>query len=320
MNDQVKLPVEKVIWSPKDQEQADWLSNFKETTGLTWKELEKRIGRSGSTLSLFASQKYNAPPSEITEQVVAYRRLMAQQDRLRGEIPEIPDFYVTETSARIDVLLSTAQEGLITAGALEAGLGKTRAARRYRDTYPNVFLATMRKSSGSVQTMQLQVLRAMGVRDAVGAPQKLSEIICAKAAAMDRPLLIIDEAQHLSEGALDEARSWNDEVDLGLALLGNAGVLQRMSRYPQLISRISMRSHQVRPFRGDIEAMARAWEVFDKAQIQFLSEVCNRGGGLRRGTMVLRLATMLARGQGQTLDVAHLRLATSQLYSDGVSA
>lgn len=320
MTDPKEPTVKDVVWSPQDKEQAQWLQNHKETTGLTWKELEKRIGRSGSTLSLFASMKYGAPPSEITEQVSAYRRLLVQQDRLRGEIPDIPDFYPTETSARIDQLLSTAQEGLITAGAFEAGLGKTRTARRYRDIYPNVSLATMRRSTGSVQTMLFQVLKAMGVRNATGAPQKLSEMVCEKASTMDRPLLIIDEAQHLSEGALEEARSWNDEVDLGIAFLGNAGVLQRMSRFPQLISRVSLRTHQVRPFRGDVEAMARAWDVFDAAQVKFLAEVCNRGGGLRRGTMVLRLATMLSRGQDQPLNVEHLKLAASQLYSDGALA
>lgn len=317
MTEDAKPTAEAKPWSPHALEQAAWLENYQKTTSLTWKDLEKRIGRPSSTLGLFASLKYAGRCDEVADKVEAFRRQLVQQDSARGEIPSTPGYYETETSVRITTLLSVAKEGLITAGAFEAGLGKSMTARHYRDIYPQVYLATMRKSTAGVNTMQQQVLKSMGVRNATGTPQKLSDLICEKAASAHLPLLIIDEAQHLSESALEEARSWNDEVDLGIAILGNAGFVQKMLRFPQLYSRLEMKTQQVRPFRADAEAMCQAWEVFDKQQVQFLHEACQRGGGLRRGTKILRLGTRLARGQGMPLGLDHLKLASSTLYSDG---
>ncbi|KAK0348034.1 hypothetical protein LTR94_038830, partial [Friedmanniomyces endolithicus] len=60
----------------------------------------------------------------------------------------------------------------------------------------------------------------MGEPDAKGAPHQLSRRICEKVRNANG-LIILDEAQKLTEKAVEEARSWHDRTGVGLALVGN---------------------------------------------------------------------------------------------------
>jgi DNA transposition AAA+ family ATPase len=63
-------------------------------------------------------------------------------------------------------------------------------------------------------------------------------------------LLVIDEAERLSATALEYVRDWFDRADIGLLLIGMPGIEKRMSRYPQLYSRVGF-AHHYRPLQGD---------------------------------------------------------------------
>ena len=80
------------------EQQRAWLNQHKEETGLSWKQLEARIGRSGSTLSLFANNKYGAPGDLIAEEVFVYRQTLAAKAAAASKVVELPDYYATETS------------------------------------------------------------------------------------------------------------------------------------------------------------------------------------------------------------------------------
>lgn len=59
-------------------------------------------------------------------------------------------------------------------------------------------------------------------------------------------LLIVDEAERLSTMALDYLRDLFDRRGIGLILIGMSGIEKRLSRYPQLYSRIGF-AHHYRP-------------------------------------------------------------------------
>ena len=279
------------------------------------------------TLSQFGSQKgYAGDEQRIAEAVYRYRQQLNQQASLTVDLPEVPGYFETPSSIEFSTLLSWAKRGRIVCAATGAGVGKTQTAKHFRACYPNVFYAPMKPSTAGVNTMQIEVLKAMGDRTPKGTPQALSQRICEIVRDTHLPLLIIDEAQHLSEKAIEEIRSWNDEAGLGIALFGNIKVLRRIEgggrddAFAQLYSRLSMRMIRPLPLQGDAIALAEAWGVFDEALTAQVVRIAMHPGGLRGATMSLEIASMIASAEHRPLAVDDLQSAWSQLSARGGAA
>lgn len=320
MNDPATQPIDIV-------EQKKWLMDHRASTGASWSELAKRLDIAAGTLSQFGSEKgYSGDNRKLAEKIYRYRQLLASQAQIEVEAPEVPDYFETETSRQITSLLAWAQRGRIVVIATGAGLGKTKTAAQFQACFPNVFVATMAPSTAGVNNMQQDVLSALGEPDAVGTPQRLSRRIRDRVKDMRNPLIIIDEAQHLSEKAIEEIRSWHDAVGVGIALSGNIDVLQRLeggarrAAYAQLYSRVSMRLVRLQPLTEDVSALAAAWNVIDQAANDILTRIAMMPGGLRGATMALELATMLASSEGKVLGQQHLQDAWAQLSARTIAA
>ena len=63
-------------------------------------------------------------------------------------------------------------------------------------------------------------------------------------------MLIFDEAERLSVTALEFIRDIFDRTGVGVMLIGMPGMEKRLSRYPQLYSRVGF-AHHYRPLQGD---------------------------------------------------------------------
>jgi DNA transposition AAA+ family ATPase len=63
-------------------------------------------------------------------------------------------------------------------------------------------------------------------------------------------MLIFDEAERLSVTALEFIRNLFDRTGVGVILIGMPGMEKRLSRYPQLYSRVGF-AHHYRPLQGD---------------------------------------------------------------------
>jgi DNA transposition AAA+ family ATPase len=318
---------------PKDQpidieEQRAWLNEHKAALGpsCSWKVLAGRLNMKHSTLSLFAGGNYNAPGEKIAETIWRYRQTLSLQAALVGEVPEIPPYFETDTSKQILYALGWAQRGRMSAVAASPGLGKTQSADHYEACNVNVFKFTASPVSESLTGMLQEVLRALGIPAVSGTPQGLSRLIRERVRDLGKPLLIADEAQHLSFKALNEMRSWHDDTGLGVALLGNASLLQtleggsRSIERAQLFSRISLKMPLLRPFKSDVDALLEAWRITDEKVCEQIHAIAQQPGALREATFTLEMAHMIAASVKEPLAASHVQDAWAQRTARGVAA
>ncbi|MEQ1499168.1 MAG: AAA family ATPase [Novosphingobium sp.] len=317
MNDPAETPVDIA-------DQKAWLLDYHRKLG-SWTQVAKRLGIAQGTISQFGSAKgYGGDEQKVAETIFRFRQMLTAQAQIEVEAPVRPGYFETETSRELTNLLNWAQRGKIVVAALGPGLGKTMTSRNFQACCANVFHATMTPSTAGVNTMQIEVLEALGEKNAVGTPQKLSRRIRERVGNLSNPCIVIDEAQHTSEKALEEIRSWHDATGVGIALLGNIGVMQRLeggnraSAFAQLYSRVSLKMIRNLPLQGDVNALAEAWEIGDAGVIGMLGKICMTPGGLRNGSHALELACMIAASERQVLALSHLQDAWAQLSSRAV--
>lgn len=306
-------------------DQREWLISHKNSTGYSWTELAKRIGIPHGTLSQFGPGTYKGNNQPVADAVFRYRQHLIAQAEVAAEAPVRPSYFETETSRQLCNMLRFAQAGRVVVAAMGAGTGKTSSAEHYAACFPHVYLSTMSPSSAGVNNMQIEVLAALGEADAVGTPQKLSRRIRERVKGR-QALIIFDEAQHLSEKAIEEIRSWHDATGVGIALFGNVKVLQqleggsRAAAYAQLYSRVSLRLTRLVPTPADLETFADAWRVNGDDARQFIRRIGSMPGGLRGATFTVELAHMMAHASNDDLALAHLQDAWSQLSSRPIAA
>lgn len=290
---------------------------------LTQAEIGRQADVKSSTLSQFLSGSYPGDPGPIAEKLYRWLRTREIAEEVRRRLPVTPDFIPLQRSAAITGFLQYAREaGRIVMVAGSPGVSKTSTARQYQADTARTWYAPMDSTCSGAPSMLIEVLIAMGTPDPKGPPNILLRQICVKAAEA-KGLLIIDEAQHLSDKAIEALRAINDRCRLGVALLGNEAVYTQVgptgvkARFAQVSSRFAKRTFIVEPDPRDAAALAHAWaqvngEVIGEREVRFCQEIAARPGGLRNIEMTFESALLAARGAGEPIGLLHLQAGWAQ--------
>jgi len=153
-----------------------------------------------------------------------------------------------------------------------AGVGKTQSAKRYshwqsveplltrwgpRDEADKKVYATLARSrvlfcmpdvGGNLSSLRLQINELLSrINLCIGQHKGTKERTMPWEYV---ELVILDEARRLNTAALEYLRDIFDHNDIRLILIGMPGIEKRVSRYPQLYSRVGF-AHHYRPLLGD---------------------------------------------------------------------
>ena len=166
-----------------------------------------------------------------------------------------------------------------------------------------MWLVTASPARASLSEILYEIALELGISDAPRRKGTLSRLIARKIKGTEG-LLIVDEADHLPYEALEELRIMQEEVDMGLVLVGNDKVYTRMKggirhddAYARLWSRVAKKTaiHKVK--KRDVQLIAAAWGLeTDEEALKVMQSITETGGGLRILTQTLRLAGMVAKG------------------------
>ncbi len=258
------------------------------------------------TITTWLSGTYAAEGSSVADKVSrwleARKGRVAVQQAAGGQRANA--FVLTPKALQIHQLLTHAQampDMVTITGA--PGTGKTSAACEYTRRTPQVFKVVAEPCLSSVPSLLQRVALAVGATPA-GAHHRVSGGIVAKLRGT-QALLIVDEAQHLSSAMLDQLRTFHDQADCGIALIGNAAVLGRLeggarsAEFAQLFSRVGMRLQMKGAHRADVDALLDAWKVEDEGARRTLRAVSKHHGALRSMAKAHRLAKLLASADGR---------------------
>lgn len=307
-----------------EAERADLAARVEAIMGArAWSKAEvaRRAGLAEGTFSQWLSGKYPGRLDNINGRVGDWLAALDDQDRIGAAIPASPGYVATGFGEEVADMLTAAQMmPTIVLVAAEAGIGKTVAARRYVAGHANAYLATATPYSRSPYGMLQTVARAVGL-----ARWSAGDIVPAigERLARSASLVIIDEAQHLADEAINQARHFTDHYGAGVALIGNTESYTRFAqwgdgpKYGQLRRRIFKRLRVERPDPRDVKKFIAAWGVDEEKIVTFLTGVAMKPGALGQVDMTLKLASMIAAGAGRPMTLADVKKAWANRDVDG---
>jgi len=290
---------------------------------LSWNDINRESEIPAATMSSWMNDKYTGNNQNVTARVKLWLDAREEQAELHSVMPAAQNYQPTTTSAQIINRLRfahTLEDFALIAGG--PGIGKTSAIKQYQATRPRVTVVTMAPSSKAVNNMLARVLTVMGDTTATGVAYHLAHKVRAKIGDGRGSMLIFDDAQNLSDLAVEEIRTIHDETGIAIALVGNQEVFARLdgagrtAAFAQITSRIGTRFNQNRPHDEDVEVLAASWGIDDAVSLVFLKKIAAKPGALRGVTKTVRLGTMLAHGENNPLAFSHLKSAWRQLGQD----
>lgn len=293
---------------------------FIEREGWTKKRFAEEADVAEGTFGPWLDGKYQGDNEKVAAKVYRFLSARKEQAQLAATVPLAPPYQETKTSRRIFAALEHAQVfGDLVVVGLVPGVGKTATITQYGATRPRVYTATMAPSTRGVPNALVELLAAMGEDDAKGTPQALSRRVVKRASAGS--LIVIDEAQHLSQQAVDEMRSIHDRTGCGMVFSGDESLFQlfdgtRKSAFAQFHSRIGMRLRQSKAAPEDAPTIARAHGITEPALIKLCSDIASKPGALRGLTKTLLLARRHSAMSGQPVDATLIRECWAQRAPD----
>ena len=209
-------------YSERNTELLNKLEHFITEQGSAGKAADA-LGISTGTISGIRNCKYKGNPDEIFEKLRSYFEL--KQEKLETKIYKDIEYAPTSISETIYQLLRSVHlvgECEIITG--DAGIGKTRAIKKYASDYPgNTVVITPGYADSSVRGVLMLIADSLGINGVSGL-NNLHRAVCSR--LHDGMLIIVDEAQHLSFKAIDHLRTiataFTEKGEtLGVAFIGN---------------------------------------------------------------------------------------------------
>lgn len=287
----------------------DKLKQHIESTGISQAQVARQLGVSPSALSSYLKGDYKGNSEAIDE---AVKNWFVGLDYKKQVFVEAPIFIETATAKQIWTTLNFAKIlGTFSIVYGASGVGKTKAAQEFKRNNSNVWLITASPARSTLSEVLYEMALELNINDAPRRKAKLSRLIAKKLNGTNG-LMIIDEADHLPYDALEEIRIIQEETGVGIVLIGNDRVYNRLRgganqqhEFARLWSRVAKKVSIQKSKKADVKAVATAWnlDISDTDLMTTLYAIGASSGGLRALTQYLRLAGMTAKVNNQLINL-----------------
>lgn len=291
------------------------LAKYMGKAGASQGKIAKELGVSKATLSLFLSGTYagnNLDLARSTEQLLtmgAARQAVAKQPETCLNVRNTVDIQQTAQIAHVERAIALIYG--------PAGCGKTTALKHYATTHNGVIYVEADVTTNTPRCILKLVLAALG-EEVRGSTADIMQRILTKLMDTNR-LLIIDEAQHLTEKSFDTIRAINDKAHVGIVYAGNPSILKRMydgrqaEEFDQVWSRTTYKCRLTNSYTLEDISDIYANFGFSPDCLKYLYRISKRKGGLRLMVNQCKIAQNIAFAMNEAFSVDHLEEAATKM-------
>ena len=274
-----------------EEEAISALKQYIEETGKSQTMIARELGyNSGAIISSFLSGTYKAAHVLIPKIEVLISNQVA-----KTLAPKEPEFANTSMSKVIMDKIEYCRlmgKPVIIYG--DAGVGKTMAIKEYGKNNPMAIFITCAPAYKRISGVNYLLCSKLGIRER-RTMYAYDEIVY-KLTNSDR-VIIVDEAQFLSDDSLEHLRSISDAAGIGICFVGNSSLFSNITKneskdFGQIFSRKSndteLRVGDIK--RTDIESIFAGAYLDDKS-IDLLYKIAKTPYGIR-GAVNVYIATV----------------------------
>lgn len=240
-----------IAYTPHQLELLNRVNEEMRSRNLSQGKMAERIGISKGTFSQIISGNYQANPQKIFDTIESYLEVKEEAKLKYTEIK----YADTSISSEIYSIIRICQvKGGLAVACGDAGIGKTKAARKFLNDNPtNSVLITVHPCNSAIKPL------LENIADKIGASNErtIDKLWCSIANKLsDGMVLIFDEAQHLSYKAIEVLRSFSDyfadqDETLGICFIGNTDTVSRLGSKRAEFAQIANRTKQRKIYSKD---------------------------------------------------------------------
>lgn len=285
----------------------------RDSEGLSNRQISKESGVGEAILSKLLNNKpYTGDTQTQLNKLETWLKTRNTQLEEFNNVLKEPDFLPLPTAQTIWKLMDMARTMRRWSMVYEgSGIGKTVTAEEYQRKHNNVWIVTASDFCKSARAILSELCDRVGVKTSGMTAARMNKAL-EDALKGSNGLIIIDEAQYLSDNVLNGLRILA-EHKCGVFLLGNDVVRTRMSAVRSQVNMNPIWSRMIRPTciktasKGDIQNYMMAWGITDSEMHKTAwSIIPKTTGQIRTLADMIMLASSSASKNQEALTPKHL--------------
>ncbi len=197
------------------------LSAYRDETGKSQRVIARELGISDGLVSAFLSGSYKTPHT-----IIPKVEALVGQKKKRELLPKEPGFVETSVYHMVTEAIAYSHlRGRLSVVYGDAGVGKTTAIKEYLRRNDLAIGIRVSPSYAGINGVNELIAAQLGIKERVA--RRIYAEIVEKLRKSGR-IIIIDEAQYLGIGTLNQMYCLGDEAEIGITLIGNHSLYKKI--------------------------------------------------------------------------------------------
>jgi hypothetical protein len=271
----------------------------------------KAMNISSSALSQYLKGIYKGNVDKVEKEVSSWLRLIQEREQLSGDTFEWVDG-IKNSELVLGIARLTHLQKSIGVVIGRSGLCKTMALKKYASEHPDTIYIEVDGAYSAKEVMKEIAINCGG--NGIGHLNHVKKQIIEKLKDSGR-MIILDQAEYLSDKTLDIIRTIHDKAGVGLLLAGMPHLMDNIKGnegvHEQIYTRVGA-AIELEPLTNeDIEKLVHSYDKNSNGLWNKFVEPSRKNGRVLR--ILYRESKRIAKNKGVAINEEHIKIAAKQL-------